>query len=150
MEHSSSNCLEHPDQPFCFGIEGCERCLFHFYETDSALSTGKLLSSTFAARYRNMTICLRVQVPLEPNRPLPTPVVMPFSTAQPPALSQYALWDTSVIFPGFSAKSRPFARHRNTAAWSIAAVVIFRLYRGSRKGTPHKRIVWENFFCFFA
>ena len=34
------------------------------------------------SRYRNVAICARVQVALGSKRPPPTPVVMPFSTAQ--------------------------------------------------------------------
>lgn len=33
-------------------------------------------------RARNAAICARVQVPVGSKRPLPTPVVMPLSTAQ--------------------------------------------------------------------
>ena len=39
------------------------------------------------SRYRNVAICARVQVALGSKRPPPTPVVMPFSTAQDTALA---------------------------------------------------------------
>ena len=34
-------------------------------------------------RWRKVTICARVTVPSGPNRPSPTPVVIPFVKAQP-------------------------------------------------------------------
>ena len=39
------------------------------------------------SRYRNVAICARVQVELGSKRPPPTPVVMPFSTAQDTAFA---------------------------------------------------------------
>ena len=41
----------------------------------------------FIERVRNAAICARVQVAVGSNLPPPTPVVMPFSTAQATALA---------------------------------------------------------------
>ena len=51
---------------------------FFFYSFRIGFRTAVIYAKQ---RYRNMTICARVQSAAEPNIPLPMPAVMPFSHA---------------------------------------------------------------------
>ena len=60
--------------PFC-GSRGFRLAPFR------VLFQPRLAYALTYSRYRNVTICARVQAPFGPNRPLLCPLVMPFSSA---------------------------------------------------------------------